>query len=328
MNSHSNFSEIADALRAHDSFILLSHVRPDADAIGSQIALGHALEAIGKTVHYINEDGLPENIAFLPGSQKIQTPPTDPVDAQVCVALDCATKPRLGENALHAASNASLWINIDHHMSNPAYGDLNLIDATSPSTGQIIYYLITSQDFPLPDETRDSIYVATSTDTGSFQYSNTTDKTYEMAADLVRRGLDVGTINALTYDNNPYRKIELLRELLNTLERSDDGKIAHWSLLNTIKDKLKLKPEDSEDLIDLIRGIQGVIVAAFFEELPDNKIRISLRAKDASVNVCEIAQQFGGGGHARAAGIRMRGPISEARAKVLAALTDALTPQS
>ncbi|MFK7909169.1 MAG: bifunctional oligoribonuclease/PAP phosphatase NrnA [Akkermansiaceae bacterium] len=322
MSENATFPEIAKVIHDHSSFILLSHVRPDGDAIGSQIALGHSLVAMGKTVHFINEDGLPDNLAFMPGSGKIQTPPAEPVDAEVCIALDCATKPRLGEKALHAASIAKTWINIDHHISNPRYADLNHIDDSSPATGQIIYHLIKSQDFPLPEETRDAIYVAVSTDTGSFQYSNTTAATYEMAANLVNLGLDVGTINAQIYDNNPYRKIELLRSLLNTLELSEDGRVADWQLPHSVKEKFNLKPEDSEDQIDIIRGIEGVIVAAFFEELEDGKIRVSLRAKDASVNVCEIAQQFGGGGHARAAGIRMPGPITDARSKVLTAVEE------
>jgi phosphoesterase RecJ-like protein len=327
MSQNATFPEIAQVIHDHTSFILLSHIRPDGDAIGSQIALGHSLEAMGKIVHYINEDGLPDNLAFMQGSEKIQTPPSHPADAEVCIALDCATKPRLGDNALHAASLAKTWINIDHHISNPRYADLNHIDDSSPATGQIIYHLITSQDFPLPDQTRDAIYVAVSTDTGSFQYSNTTAATYEMAADLVRHGLDVGTINAQIYDSNPYRKIELLRSLLNTLELSPNGKIADWQLPNSVKEKYNLKPEDSEDQIDLIRGIDGVTVAAFFEELPDGKIRVSLRAKDSSVNVCEIAQQFGGGGHARAAGIRMPGPIISAREMVLAEINQSLAAE-
>ena len=324
MIENNSFEEIAEVIRTHDSFIVLSHIRPDGDAIGSQLALGHALEQMGKTVHFVNEDGLPDNLAFLPGSDKIKQPPAEPLDVQVAIALDCATKPRLGDNALNAAAKATVWINIDHHISNPKYGDLNHIDSVSPATGQIIYNLITSQNFPFSDISRDCIYVAVSTDTGSFQYSNTTSATYEMAADLVRRGTDVGTINAQTYDNNPLRKIELLRSLLNTLQLENNGKVAHWELPYSVKEELGLKPEDSEDQIDLIRGIEGVIVAAFFEELPDGKIRVSLRAKDASVNVCDIATQFKGGGHARAAGIRMPGPISDARDKVLAAIDTTL----
>ena len=315
-----NFEKIAAILRDHSSFVILSHVRPDGDAIGSQLALGCALRAMGKSVRLINEDGLPENLAFLPGSELIESPPSDPIDAEVAIALDTATKPRLGDAALHAASKATLWLNIDHHISNPKYGDFNLIDSTSPATGQILYDLITSQQLPMPDETRDAIYVAVSTDTGSFQYPSTTAKTYEMAADLVRRGVDVGTINSKTYDDHPYRRLELMRALLNTLVRSPDGLVAHWELRDQTRVDLALRPEDSEGLIDHIRAIRGVNLAVFFEELPDGKVRVSMRSKDPRLNVCEIASEFGGGGHALAAGIRMKGPLEEAKPKVLEAI--------
>jgi phosphoesterase RecJ-like protein len=145
-----------------------------------------------------------------------------------------------------------------------------------------------------------------------------------MAADLMDRGLNVGDINAKTYDSHPYRRIELLRALLNTLELTPDGKVAHWEMLDHLRTDLALKPEDSEGLIDMIRAIRGVQVAVFFEELPGGKIRVSMRSKDRSVNVCDIAARFGGGGHALAAGIRMPGPISEAKQQVLAAITSVL----
>lgn len=322
--ANASHEEIGEALSNHQSFVLLSHVRPDADAIGSQIALGESLKAMGKTVRMVNEDGLPENLEFLPGSEHIESPPDEPMDVEVAIALDTATKPRLGEKSLAAASKAKLWINIDHHKSNPSYGNLNLIVPTSPATGEILYDLITSLDLPLPDATRDSIYVAVSTDTGSFQYSSTTAKTYEMAADLIRRGVNVGEINAMTYDNEPYRKLELMRSLLNTLERSDDGLVANWMMHDKVRLQYHLKPEDSEGLIDIIRGIRGVLVAAFFEELPDLKVRVSLRSKDKRFDVCQVAQEFGGGGHSLAAGIRMSGPIEQAKAKVLKSIYDKL----
>jgi phosphoesterase RecJ-like protein len=316
------FEQIGEVLRAHQSFVLLSHVRPDGDAIGSQLALGFSLMAMGKSVRLINEDGLPENLAFLPGSELIESPPAAPLEVEVAVALDTATKPRLGDAALHAASKAHLWLNIDHHISNPKYGDLNLIDATSPATGEILYDLITALDLPLPPETRDAIYVAVSTDTGSFQYPSTTARTYEMAADLVRRGLDVGTINSKTYDEHPFRRLELMRAMLNTLERSPDGVVAHWELREETRVGLALRPEDSEGLIDVIRAIRGVRLAVFFEELPDGKVRVSMRSKDRELDVCKIASAFGGGGHALAAGIRMMGPFDEAKQLVLTAIRE------
>jgi phosphoesterase RecJ-like protein len=321
----SDFDKIGEVLRSHQSFVLLSHVRPDGDAIGSQLALGYALIAAGKSVRLINEDGLPENLAFMAGSERIETPPAEPLDVEVAIALDTATKPRLGERALHAASKAKIWINIDHHVSNPGYGDLNLIDPTSPATGQILYQLIVALDLPLPAESRDAIYVAVSTDTGSFQYPSTTAKTYDLAADLIRRGLDVGKINSDTYDNHPYRRVELMRALLNTLELSADGMVAYWEMRDQTRIDLALTPDDSEGLIDIIRAIRGVQVAVFFEELPDGKIRVSMRSKDRRFNVCEIAMAFGGGGHALAAGIRMKGPLEDAKPLVLEAIRNRIT---
>ncbi|MBC8128411.1 MAG: bifunctional oligoribonuclease/PAP phosphatase NrnA [Gloeobacteraceae cyanobacterium ES-bin-144] len=315
-----SFEQIGEVLRSHQSFVLLSHVRPDGDAIGSQLALGYSLMAMGKSVRLINEDGLPENLAFLPGSDRIELPPAETLEVEVAIALDTATKPRLGDASLHAASKAAIWLNIDHHISNPKYGDLNLIDPTSPATGQILYDLITTLDLPMPAESRDAIYVAVSTDTGSFQYPSTTAKTYDMAADLIRRGLNVGEINSQTYDEQPYRRLELMRALLNTLERSPDGIVAHWEMRDQTRIDLGLRPEDSEGLIDVIRAIRGVQLAVFFEELPDGKIRVSMRSKDRALDVCKIAMEFGGGGHALAAGIRMAGPLEIAKQRLLSSI--------
>lgn len=319
------FEQIGAVLRERQSFVLLSHVRPDGDAIGSQLGLGFSLLAAGKQVRMLNEDGLPDSLAFLTGSEKIETPPDEPVTAEVVIALDTATRPRLGDRCLHAVSNIPLWLNIDHHISNPGYGDLSLIDPSSPATGEILYDLITALGLPMPPESRDALYVAVSTDTGSFQYPSTTAKTYDMAADLVRRGLDVGTINSNTYDNHPYRRLELLRALLNTLERASGGLVAHWTLDAATRVALDLRPEDSEGLIDFIRAIRGVQVAVFFEELPDGKSRVSMRSKDRRYDVCQIAAEFGGGGHSLAAGIRMKTPLAETRDLVLAAIDRRIT---
>jgi phosphoesterase RecJ-like protein len=324
MNENASIESIGEIFDQNQTFALMSHMRPDGDAIGSQLGLGLALEAMGKTVFYWNEDGLPDSLAFLPSSQKISRPPAEAPEIDVAIALDTATKVRLGEGNLLAASKAKIWVNIDHHLSNPRYGDVNYVDATSPATGQIIYEILQALDLPITDGSRDAIYVAVSTDTGSFQYESTTARTYRMAADLMDRGLQVGDINAKTYDSHPYRRIELLRSLLNTLELSADGKVAHWEMLDQLRIDLALQPEDSEGLIDMIRAIRGVQVAVFFEELPGGKVRVSMRSKDRSLNVCDIAAQFGGGGHALAAGIRMAGPLSEAKQKVLSAIAAAI----
>jgi phosphoesterase RecJ-like protein len=319
MSENSSFAQIGEAFASHQSFAVVSHVRPDGDAIGSILALGHVLEQMGKSVRYLNNDGCPESLAFLPGSEKVEvSAEAKDLDIEVAITLDTAAHARIGEDSLKAIKNARMLINIDHHVSNPGYGDLNYVDSNSPATGQIIYDLLIALDLPISEITRDSIYVAVSTDTGSFQYPGTTQRTYEMAADLVARGLNVGEINQLTYDNQPYRKVELMRSLLNTLDRSDDGKLVWWDLTVATKNKLSLIDDDTEGMIDFIRAVSGVVVAVFFEELDGGKIRVSMRSKDRRMNASEICGVFGGGGHALAAGIRMPGPIAEARARVLA----------
>lgn len=325
MSENATFAEIGAVIDSHQSFAVVSHVRPDGDAIGSILALGHALEQRGKSVRYLNEDGCPESLEFLPGSEKVEvSSKAGEVDVEVAVFLDTAAHSRVGEGSLKAVEGAKVLINIDHHVSNPGYGDLNLIDDSSPATGQIIYDLLVALDYPISEISRDSIYVATSTDTGSFQYPGTTQRTYEMAADLVSRGLNVGEINQLTYDNQPYRKVELMRSLLNTLERSEDGKLVWWDLRESTKGDLGLIDDDTEGMIDFIRAVRGVVVAVFFEELGAGKIRVSMRSKDKRIKASDVCGVFGGGGHALAAGIRMAGPLEEARDKVLAEVRSAL----
>lgn len=313
-----SFEEIGRALREHQRFAVLSHVRPDGDALGSQLALGLSLEQLGKDVAIWNEDGMLEKYRFLPCSELVEQPPA-PENARefdVAIALDTAVQNRLG-TCLQAVKHAKLWINIDHHVSNPRYGDLAFIDALAPATGQVLYELVRSQDLPLTYEMADNIFVAISTDTGSFQYPNTTARTYEIAAELIKAGVNVGKLSQQIYESYPLRRVNLLRELLNVLKLNCDGRLASFSLSLETAAKLGAKPEDNEGLIDYIRAIEGVIVAAFIEELEDGKVRISLRSKDARVDVCKICQHFGGGGHILAAGARIRGSLAEVEAKVL-----------
>jgi len=319
MLENASLSEIKALIDQYQVFAVLSHIRPDGDAIGSQLALGDAQEKLGKKVYYFNEDGLPESMAFMKGSERIEQPPTEaPADLEVAVALDTAKRDRVGKRNVGILDAAKVVLNIDHHITNPGYGDLNYIVGTSPACGEILYDILKELDLPLSDITRDAIYVAVSTDTGSFQYGSTTKHTYEMAADLVERGVQVGEINRLCYDSYPARKVELMKALFETFEISADKKIAHWDLTQETFKELDLQPDDSEDLINIIRGIDTVVVAMFFEELEDGEIRVSMRSKTSAISASEICQLFGGGGHSAAAGIRKPGTIASVKVEVVA----------
>jgi phosphoesterase RecJ-like protein len=298
-------------------------VRPDGDALGSQLGLALSLSKLGKTVMVRNEDGLLEKYSFLPGGEFLQTPLGEPQDFDVAIALDTATQSRLG-TATELVRSAKIWINIDHHPSNPGYGDLVYIDSTAPATGQILFELIQSQGLPMDAAIAENLFVAISTDTGSFQYPNTTARTFEIGAELLRCGVDVGRVSQLLYESYPRRRTELLRELLGTMRFEAAGKIADFSLSLKVAAELKVKPEDNEGLIDHLRAIEGVIVAIFFEELGDGKVRVSMRSKSEEVDVSAICQQFGGGGHKLAAGARVRGTLAEVEQKVLKAICDVI----
>jgi phosphoesterase RecJ-like protein len=310
------FAEIGRVLREHNKFAVMSHVRPDVDALGSTLALALSLKGLGKEVRAWNEEGMLEKYNFLAQAELLTQPPSEPEDFDVVVALDTAVQNRLGSTTA-AVRHAKLWINIDHHPSNPRYGDLVYIDPDAPATGQILFELLTNQKFPITREIAENLYAAISTDTGSFQYPNTTVRTFEIAAELVRCGVDVGRTSQLLYENFPRRRIELLRELLGTMQFGCDGRLAWFSLSQAAALALGVLPEDNEGLIDNLRAIRGVIVAVFFEELPDGKVRVSMRSKNQAVDVCAICTQFGGGGHVLAAGARVRGTLPEVEKKIV-----------
>jgi phosphoesterase RecJ-like protein len=319
--TQASFADIARVLREHQSFAVLSHVRPDGDALGSQLAMALALLQLGKKVRVWNEDGMLEKYSFLPRAELMQKPPTAPEQVDVIVALDTAIQNRMG-TAFQAALDPKICINIDHHPSNPRYGDLVYIDATAPATGQILFELLHAEKFQIDAAMAENLFVAISTDTGSFQYPNTTARTFEIAAQLVDRGVDVGRVSQELYENYPRRRVELLRELLGTMRFEASGKVASFSLSLTTAATLGVVPEDNEGLIDHIRAIRGVIVAVFFEELPDGKVRVSMRSKDPAVDVCAICQKFGGGGHTLAAGARVLGSLAEVEQRVREAICD------
>ena len=314
--STATFEQIGRALREHQRFAVFSHVRPDGDALGSQLALGLSLKKLGKDVRIWNEDGMLEKYSFLPDAELLTRPPAEPEDVDVIVALDTAIQNRLG-TALPAVRESKLCINIDHHPSNPGYGDLVYIDSKAPATGQILFELMTNQKLPIDPAIAENLYVAISTDTGSFQYPNTTARTFEIAAELVRAGVDVGRVSQITYENYPRRRVELLRDLLGTMRFDANDRVASFSLSLATAKKLEVLPEDNEGLIDHLRAIRGVIVAVFFEELADGKVRVSMRSKSDNVNVCAICEKFGGGGHVLAAGARVKGNLAEVEKKIL-----------
>ncbi len=315
--ANASFAQIAGVLREKQRFVVVSHVRPDGDALGCTLAMGLSLRALGKDVTLWNEDGMLDKLRFLPGSELVSPPTAHAQTFDVLVALDTATHPRLG-TPLRSIDDVAVTINIDHHISNPRYGDLTHIDANSPATGQILYELLSSENLPLDRDIATNLFAAISTDTGSFQYPQTSGRTYEIAGALIHLGVNVGEISRLLYESYPLRRLELLRELLNTLKLTAERRAASFALSQHTATQLGVLPEDNEGLIDHLRAIDTVLVATFFEELPDGLVRVSMRSKDPALDVSAICGRYGGGGHKLAAGARIRGELHEVETRVLA----------
>ena len=313
------FEQIRHTLDAAQQIVVASHVRPDGDAYGCIIAMALYLRSLGKDVQVWNEEGMTDKFRYLPECDLVTLPSEGKHDFDVFLALDTSTKERLGR-VLKSTGNVGTWINIDHHVSNHRYADLNYIDDASPATGQILYDYFQSVGAEITPAIAGNLYAAISTDTGSFQYEKTTPATFRTAADLVEKGVNVPDLSRAMYDNHPRRRLELLKALLNSACFTCEDRVASFSLtLKTAKD-LGVLPEDNEGLIDHLRGVESVQVAVFFEELPEGKVRVSMRSKEPRFDVCKICALFGGGGHPQAAGARLPGPLNEAEQKVLEAV--------
>ncbi len=322
MSANATTAEIVAAMRSAQRIAVVAHVRPDGDAVGSVLGLVLSLRAMGKEVIALLEDGVPNNLAFMPGTDTVIQPGSTAWNVDLAIALDTATHERIGEKCKALLAAAPLLINIDHHPTNPGYGQLNLIDSASPATGQIIYNILSEHGLPMDDAVRQNLFIAISTDTGSFQYSSTNARTHRIVAEMIEAGLDTSRLAQLVYQSYPLRRLELLRAMLNEMQFRAEGRIVSWQLTRQLMDQIQMDPGDTEGLIDTLRMIDSVVSCVIFEDTDHGKVRVSARSKDARLDVSKVCAQFGGGGHRMASGARLRGPIDAAAEIFLKALED------
>ena len=313
---------ILEVIREHKTFCIVGHVRPDGDCIGSQLALALALRNEGKQVTVWNEDAVPQKLKFLDPEGLFQKPRRGE-KFNCVIATDCASFARLGK-AGECAGERKVLINIDHHASNPRYGDVNWISPRDPSCGELIYRLIKVARWPITKPMADLLFTAISTDTGSFQYATTRPGTFHAGAELVTRGANLAKICNEVYQSYPVSRAKLLQHVYSKFRLTDHDRIAWFWLKQKDFTRTGAEADDTEGLIDHIRDIEPVVVACVFEELEPGLTRISLRSKSDRVNVSEICGQFGGGGHPAAAGARIAGTPLSVQRKVIGALKRAL----
>ena len=313
---------IVEIIREHKTFCIVGHIRPDGDCIGSQLGLALALRNEGKRVTVWNQDAIPLKYKFLVGDGLIEKPQRGK-KFDCVIATDCASYERLGTVG-DCVKQRKVLINIDHHATNPRYGDVNWVSPREPSTGELIYRLLKVARWPITPPIADLLFAAISTDTGSFQYPNTRPGTFHAGAELVTRGANLAKICDEVYQSYPLSRAKLLKHVYSKFRLTDNDRIAWLWLKKKDFTRTGAESDDTEGLIDHLRAIEPVVVACVFEEIEPEMTRISLRSKSDRVNVSEICGQFGGGGHPAAAGARIPGKPLSVQRKVIAAVKRAL----
>jgi bifunctional oligoribonuclease and PAP phosphatase NrnA len=304
---------ILEALGRGNRFLICSHARPDGDAVGSMLALGMVLEQMGKQADLVTADRIPEHYRWMPGSASIRAGRCVEGSYDAALLLECDSVERTGLRGLEAYP----LVNIDHHVSGQTYARVNWIDPQAVSVGEMVYRLAQAAQATITPEMASCLYTTILTDTGGFCYGPVRESTFALAQELVKAGANAVTIAESVYYNKPVSKMLLLGAALHRLTRR--GRVA-W-LWVTHQDVVRscATEEDCEGIVNMALGMEGIDAAVFLRELPEGRIRLSLRGK-SGVNVVAIAARLGGGGHENAAGCTLDGPVQHALAEILTEL--------
>lgn len=312
-----SLTEIIHQLQRAQTIVLTSHLHPDGDSLGSQLALYHYLLSIDKRVYMILDDDVPSLYKFLPGYDKIQRP-TERMEVDLLIILDASDKERIGRVSEFITAPT---LNIDHHISNKKFADFWYIDNSAAATGEIIYQLLSQMDASITQSIATCIYTAIATDCGFFQYANTTPQTMHIAANLLQYGVFPNQI-AEIMETKSFESVFLLADILKTLDLHANGKISTITLTPDIMNKI----DNTEGVVNYPRCIEGVEVAVLFKCSNEGSCRVSLRSK--TIDVSKVALHFNGGGHSKAAGCTITDNYDNAKRELLDILTKALQEHS
>lgn len=316
----------AQAIRRYNRFLVTAHVRPEGDCVGSMLAGASLLRRLGKEVVLVNQDPFPKRLQVLPGEGWLRPGQFrlryEATDFDACLVVDCPRLERIGK-VQELLTDAMAVFNVDHHVTNDQFGDWNLVDDRGASTGEVLYGLFEELRLPVTAEEALALYVSISTDTGSFRFSNTSSRTHLVTAALMATGIDHESINEQLYEMVSFRKVKLLSNLLKNIKRVQNGRVVWAGIhMKSIKDA-RATFEDTEGFIDYLRFIGGIDVALLLTESAPQEWQVSLRGK-GDRDVSPIAEAFGGGGHRKAAGCTVRGPLKQASSRILKVIREHL----
>lgn len=313
--------QVADRIRGGSNFLITGHRNPDGDALGSGIALQGLIRKMGKKARVVVRDGFAKPLYNIPGADEVTISDSLPADYpnayDAIFTMECPEVERCGYPILPGPV-----VNIDHHLGNTLYGEVNYLDLDAPSVGEMILQINRHHlQLPLDRDIATAMYVSLGTDTGFFRYHNTTLRTFEAAEELVRAGVVPGDVSLWINESVTRGSVKLLGLCLNTMQLTEDGKIATLELPKRFFDEAGATPEDTEGIVNYGRMIEGVLVSALLKEGGDSSTRVSMRAKPG-VDVQAIAAMFGGGGHKAASGCMIPLPMAEAKKKLLGLLKE------
>ena len=310
-----SLADCARVLRKAKNIILTAHIYPDGDAVGSLLAMYFYLHSLGKPTKIILDDALPHSLKFLPGSELIsQYAAGAAANTDLLVALDASDEDRIGQ--LREVTK-NKFLNIDHHLSNTRFGDYSYVDSEAAATGQIIFELLHAERVKFTKEMAVCLFTAIATDCGFFRFANTTAATLRYAAELVEYGAKPNVISEFL-TKKTLTSIQTLPHILDSLEIYETAsgiKIASLIIKQQILETLR---QDTEDFISYPRDIDGIEIAIVYKLIENNEVRVSMRSK--TIDVSQIALNFGGGGHARAAGYSINGSLEFAKEQLMTAI--------
>ncbi len=318
-NATADPSVAVDRLRGAGRALVTSHRRPDGDALGSELALAELVDRLGVESVILNRDPEPVSLSELPGIERVRVgdrlPEDFPNGFDLVITVECPDIDRAGLDGLDRLP----ILNIDHHPDNPLFGEVNYVDDRAPAAGEMVWRMFRAAGIePTPDAATNA-FVALSTDTGDFRYSNATVRAFRAAAEMVEAGADPTRVADWVHGRRNAASVLLLGEALRTLELEHGGRLAIIELDQSAFQRCRATPADSEDIINHPRSISGVLAVAFFKQWEAGVVQVSLRSRGA-VNVRLVAAAFGGGGHTNAAGCSVPGALQEVRKRVTAEL--------
>lgn len=323
-----DWTPFVELVHQHQRFLMTTHVRPDGDGIGSMLALAEALRSLGKDVRMAVASVYPPRYHFLDPGKTIQyfnLPGEEFRGADCILVLDTGTWNQLGNFGAFLKSEQIPKVVIDHHQTQDDLEALRLVDTAAEATGRLSFEAIQALGAPLTPTAAANLFVALAMDTGWFRHSNTTPRSYALASELVAAGARPEKLYEELFERNSLARLKLIGLTLDRLQVVLDGRVAYSEILRGDYEATGALPQDSEDLINYTRSIQGVEVGLFFMEQPRGGVKVSFRSRD-TVDVAWIAEGFGGGGHRQASGAILETSLPEAKARVLAAIAAALPP--